>query len=436
MFEKNFHTPVKKSSKITPMISHLGNAYYHKGTDHMAGKSKYYRQNLPSLPMAHIGSNKKIYKWSLASSDPFGKVTSFSLYSNQGSIRPYNEDRVVEYHTTLKSEKGIDCNFSFFGVYDGHGGDHCSKYLWKELHLALVDDPNLLKNPTTTMRKHISELDTKFLKNYLENPTNTDYQRAGSCLNVVVIIDSMCYVGNVGDCRSIMSTEGGRVVYQLSRDHKPSDPSERDRVIDAGGKIYVSSIKQTNSQSGLSLQRTDKLITKNDNFVGSTDNAINVIENGGEAFGPHRVIPGRLSVSRAIGDAHAKMKQLGGNANVVISRPDIKKFKINENYDFIVMGSDGLFDKQSNSEIIKQIWRHAIEMYNSQTKNIDKIALKWSEFISKEAIDKKALDNISWNIIIFDNFINTLNGKPVINDNQLTPNNVDNDSFDMSFTPK
>lgn len=158
-----------------------------------------------------------------------------------------------------------------------------------------------------------------------------------------------------------MSAEGGRVVYQLSKDHKPCDPSERDRVIDAGGKVYVSSIKQTQGTSGLSLQRTDKLITKNDNIPGSTDDAINVIENGGEAFGPHRVIPGRLSVSRALGDAHAKIKQLGGNNGVVIPRPDIKKFKLLDSYDFIVMGSDGLFDKQSNSEIIKQVFKNSID---------------------------------------------------------------------------
>lgn len=74
----------------------------------------------------------------------------------------------------------------------------------------------------------------------------------------------------------------------------------------------------------MSSLRTDKLITKGDNGKYATDNAMNVIENGGEAFGPHRVIPGRLSVSRALGDAHAKLKQLGGNPNVVIAKPDIK----------------------------------------------------------------------------------------------------------------
>ncbi len=48
-----------------------------------------------------------------------------------------------------------------------------------------------------------------------------------------------------------------------------------------------------------------------------------VIEAGGEVRVPARVLPGRLSVSWAIGDAHAKLKKLGGNPRVIISDPEI-----------------------------------------------------------------------------------------------------------------
>ena len=286
-------------------------------------KNKYGSKHLPSIPESNL-SSKKIYKCSEMSTLQHGKVYAYGMYWTQGSVRPYNEDRVIEYHTVLKPEAGVEVNFSFFGVYDGHGGQQWSKFLWEELHLALADDPLLLRNPMIWIKRHIADLDSKFLSKHSSSPSDIELQRAGSWLNIVVIIDDIWYVANVGDSRSIMSTQGGKIIYQLSKDHKPSDPSERDRVIDAGGKIYVSSIKQSNGTSGYSLQRTDKLITKNDTISGSTENAINVIESGGEAFGPHRVIPGRLSVSRAIGDAHAKLKQLGGNPSVVISRPDIK----------------------------------------------------------------------------------------------------------------
>lgn len=305
------------------MIPNLGNVYKNTGFVSNTAKNKYYAKNLPSLPLGNLGG-KQLYKWSEWSSNSHGKVIAYGLNSNQGSVRPYNEDRVYWYQTNLKSDAGYDVSFSFFAVYDGHGGQTCAKYLCKELHLALIDDTNLQKNPSVWLRKHILDLDSKFLKFYLENPSNAEYQRAGSCLNVVMIIDDMWYVANVGDCRSIMSIKAGQTVYQLSRDHKPSDPSERDRVLDAGGKIYVSAIKQTRGVGGASLQRTDRLITKTDTLKASTENAVSIIENGGEAYGPHRVLPGRLSVSRALGDAHAKLTQLGGNPKIVIATPDIK----------------------------------------------------------------------------------------------------------------
>ena len=64
--------------------------------------------------------------------------------------------------------------------------------------------------------------------------------------------------------------------------------------------------------------------------------------------GPYRVFPGRLSVSRTFGDIEAKRRKYGGNPNVVVASPDIVSFKVEETYDFIVLGCDGIFDKLSS----------------------------------------------------------------------------------------
>ena len=40
-------------------------------------------------------------------------------------------------------------------------------------------------------------------------------------------------------------------------------------------------------------------------------------------YGPFRVLPGRLSVSRTFGDIEAKMEKFGGLAGVVIAEPEI-----------------------------------------------------------------------------------------------------------------
>lgn len=77
--------------------------------------------------------------------------------------------------------------------------------------------------------------------------------------------------------------------------------------------------------------------------------------------GPHRVFPGRLSVSRTIGDIEAKAVKYGGNPRVVIPTPDIKCFKIRNNYDFIILACDGVFEKLSNQEVVKCVWQASLQ---------------------------------------------------------------------------
>lgn len=55
-------------------------------------------------------------------------------------------------------------------------------------------------------------------------------------------------------------------------------------------------------------------------------------------YGPYRVFPGRLSVSKTFGDIEAKREKFGGNPNVVVAIPDIKEFNIDDNMDFLLLG--------------------------------------------------------------------------------------------------
>jgi protein phosphatase 2C family protein 2/3 len=55
-------------------------------------------------------------------------------------------------------------------------------------------------------------------------------------------------------------------------------------------------------------------------------------------LGPHRIFPGRLSVSRSFGDIEAKSCRLGGNPGVLIATPEITSFKIDDSIDYIVLG--------------------------------------------------------------------------------------------------
>ena len=48
----------------------------------------------------------------------------------------------------------------------------------------------------------------------------------------------MCYIANLGDSRAIISSEGGKIIKEMTNDHKPNDPGEEKRINDLGGKVY------------------------------------------------------------------------------------------------------------------------------------------------------------------------------------------------------
>ena len=62
--------------------------------------------------------------------------------------------------------------------------------------------------------------------------------------------------------------------------------------------------------------------------------------------------PGGLAVSRSFGDIAAKMPELGGKHNVILNTPDIIGFKLDYNSDFLIIGTDGIYNKLKNKDIV------------------------------------------------------------------------------------
>ena len=72
-----------------------------------------------------------------------------------------------------------------------------------------------------------------------------------------------------------MSRDGGKEFYQITRDHKPNDPIEKERIEKHGGKVYYANKTVING----------KEVTLNENQFGK-----------GFTF-PYRLYPSGLAVS-------------------------------------------------------------------------------------------------------------------------------------------
>lgn len=92
---------------------------------------------------------------------------------------------------------------------------------------------------------------------------------------------------------------------------------------------------------------------------------------------------------------------MGGNPRVVIAEPEIKVFKLAIEHEFIVLASDGVFDKLTNKEIAKSAWD---SLDDSNAVNIHQQCGLVVENILRSAINSRSLDNITVVVICFKAF--------------------------------
>lgn len=95
---------------------------------------------------------------------------------------------------------------------------------------------------------------------------------------------------------------------------------------------------------------------------------------------------------------------------MITSEPEIKHFKISRSHDFIVLGSDGLYDKLTNSDIVSEVWQNALKETNSTSFNEHRITLSCAQRVCKHSMNLKNMDNVSGIVICFQNFLDTLQG--------------------------
>lgn len=315
-----------------------------------------------------------------------GVIKSYAVNTNEGLVRNYNEDRVSIILNIMQSGKHSDSKWpkcAFFGIYDGHCGSACAEFLRDNLHKFILRDKHFPANPKEALREGILKAENEFLKKCLDAKGEL-IEKSGSCALILLVVNEVCFVANVGDSRAILSKDGGRTAHSLTKDHKPCVPSEKERIMKAGGKIYRTQIQTISLESDKGEE----------------------IEKEEIVNGPYRVFPGRLSVSRTFGDFEAKLQKYGGNPNVVIVEPEIFEVPIDSSSDFILLGCDGLFDRFTSEELVGRIWE------TSSTKvwkgNYHEVAAEMVEGIFADTFQRKAWDNITVILICFKNLFDSL----------------------------
>ena len=221
------------------------------------------------------------YPNSKTSEKAFDLVTAYGVNTYKGMVRNYNEDRVSVIVNAKKNNKDSYReknwpNISYFAIYDGHAGSKCCDYLKNNLHNYIFDSDYFPNDPIKAVEEGFNNCETLFIdsircENKSKMKNNKEYSDfSGSCAIIILIIGDMCYTINLGDSRAIYSYDTGKKFYQLSRDQKPNDQIEKDRIYNGGGSIFKTNI----TQYGAGVKES---------------------ELGFKI--PFRILPGRLSVS-------------------------------------------------------------------------------------------------------------------------------------------
>ena len=204
------------------------------------------------------------------------------------------------------------------GVFDGHGpsGHQVSAYVSVALPAALSSHEAFKTNPIDCFEPSFEHIQTEMRNRYKEGKRSFDCVLSGTTATIAIVGDEAYWVGHVGDSRAVLSkldpATGTRTVVQITTDHRPSLPEERERIEELGGEVKVLSNDQAH-----------------------------------RIFLPGKDYPG-LAMSRAIGDIIAE--QVG-----VISIPDVFASRVEPEDEFLLICSDGVWEFVSNDEAVAAV---------------------------------------------------------------------------------
>lgn len=252
----------------------------------------------PAAAPPHVTSQGKGLRLSTACMSRAGREPGF---------KKTNQDNCFAF------EKYISEDQSLFGAMDGHGpnGHLVSGFIKQQLPIILVNQLTSKEDPRNALSTGFIEVDQAL------GNSRIDCEYSGSTCVVAYLNGNTMTTAWVGDSRGVMGSDtgdGNILAVDLTVDHKPTDPEERQRILASNGRVE------------------------------------RLVDEDGEPVGPFRVwlqlawIPG-LAMSRALGDALAH--QVG-----VSSEPQHTVTEIGPQDKFFILASDGIWEFITSQEAV------------------------------------------------------------------------------------
>ncbi|XP_071729586.1 probable protein phosphatase 2C 27 [Rutidosis leptorrhynchoides] len=256
--------------------------------------------------------------------------------------RPYMEDTHIcipdlarNFNNKLFGEEAI----SFYGVFDGHGGEGASRFVRDNLPRIIVDDVNFPLELEKVVTRSFMETDVAFARSCALESTLS----SGTTALTAMIFGRSLLVANAGDCRAILSRHG--LAFEMSKDHRPCYDKERLRIESLGG----------------------------------------FVEDG--------YLNGQLAVTRAIGNWHIKgLKEMGEHIGPLSAEPELKLVTLTKEDEFLIIGSDGIWDVFRN--------QNAVDFVRRKLQEHNDVKRCCKEMVD-EAMKRGALDNLTVVIVCF-----------------------------------
>jgi len=284
-----------KRNRDNPCIPGLNLESTREGSDSSVDRTLKRAKRL-RITIPKLEGNSRIYPEAIISPSYHAKALpriDRERYSgpNYAVCRRRGRRRYMEDTHCAMPELVKERKIGFFGVFDGHGGTRCADYSAK--NLAKLVSQDIDQTPRSLFQGAFKKLDEQFLSLARSKRWND-----GSTVVAALIRNRTLTIANAGDSKAVLSAERKAVV--MSREHNPGLSEEKSRIEKKGGAVIF--CRQWRVQAV-------------------------------------------LSISRAIGNQ--KMKEF------VTSQPDVTTRILRPGDDFLILGTDGLWDYVGEQEAVE-----------------------------------------------------------------------------------